>query len=202
MTRKFVLSALVALILGVVSPLSAIVEQKSKFEYPDQLDLDVDGQAYQLVVTGAALREKTLAKVDIYTIVSYIEATSKLEGDKYQAIIALDAPKRLQLDMRRSVGKDKLLKSLTDIINKNFKDQSAFAKDLATFEAYFDKDAEDGDVLIFDYNPDVGFQTTVNGELQGTITNFDFVKAIWTIWFGEKPANKGMREKLLANLEG
>ena len=34
----------------------------------------------------------------------------------------------------------------------------------------------------------------------GVIENFDFVQAMWTVWFGGKPANGGLKKALLAEL--
>jgi hypothetical protein len=68
------------------------------------------------------------------------------------------------------------------------------------FLAYFERDAEDGDVLIFTFVPDVGLRTTLNGEEKGMIKEFEFVKALWTVWFGEKPASDGLKKDLLVKV--
>ncbi|MCP4800735.1 MAG: hypothetical protein GY893_12380, partial [bacterium] len=84
-----------------------------------------------------------------------------------------------------------------DVIDENFEDQSAFAEDMATFFAYFTRDAEKGDVIEFMYCPQEKLVTTVNGEEMGTIDNFEFVKALWSVWFAEKPASKSLKAALL-----
>ncbi len=186
---------------------SAVVEDKTKTEYPDVITLESPGQEGQpgqtvtLKATGVGLREKTFMKVDVYTIVSYIHDEASLSGDLAPAIVALKAPKRLQMDLRRGFSREKLVNSFTDVIKKNIEDQSPFAEDMATFLAYFTRDAQDRDVIIFDYCPVNGLTTQVNGEVKGVIDNFAFVEALWTVWFGEKPANKNLRKALLAELE-
>jgi hypothetical protein len=42
----------------------------------------------------------------------------------------------------------------------------------------------------------VGLTTELNGEVKGTIANPALTEALWTVWFGEKPANKGLRKAL------
>ena len=116
------------------------------------------------------------------------------------ALLKLDEPKRLQMELVRGFSCEKLKNAFTDVIDENYDDQSAFQADLDTFMAYFEKDAEDGDILVFDYCPGLGLVTTLNGEEKGKIENTAFMEALWTVWFGEEPANKGLREDLLSVL--
>ena len=139
-------------------------------------------------------------KVNVYVIVSYVDEQAKLEGDLGMALLNLDAPKMIRMDLVRSFSREKLVNAFKDVIEKNYEDTSAFAADYDSFCVCFDRDAEDGDELIFDYNPPIGLTISVNGESKRVIENFEFVKALWTVWFGEKPANNGMKEKLLAEL--
>ena len=141
-----------------------------------------------------------MLKVDVYTIVSYLADGITLEGDLGAAIVVVDAPKRIQMDLRRGFSKDKLIGSFRDVIEKNFEDTSAFAADMDSFFTCFDRDAEEGDEIIFDYSPPVGLTVHLNGETKRVIENFEFIKALWTVWFGEKPVKDGMKEKLLAEL--
>jgi hypothetical protein len=197
--RISILAALVALLL----PLSAgaIVEPKTETEYPDEVTVEADGMSHSLVVTGVGLREKTMLKVDVYTIVSYVDGENlALEDDKGIALLEYDAVKQIRMDLRRSFSRDKLIKAFSSVIDKNYKDQAAFSADMETFFGYFDRDAEEGDVIIFTYVPGSGLRTTLNGEEKGTIENFEFVKALWTVWFGEKPANGGLKKAMLAAL--
>jgi hypothetical protein len=152
------------------------------------------------VATGVGLREKTIMKVDVYSIVSYVEAAADLGSDKGAGLLAFEGVKQIRMDLRRSFSRDKLIKAFREVIDKNYEDQSAFAADMASFFAYFERDAEDGDVIVFTWVPDAGLRTTLNGEEKGTIANFEFVKALWTVWFGEKPANGGLKKNLLAEL--
>jgi len=185
-----------------VLPLAAgaVVEPKTKTEYPDEVTLEGTDQVVTLRATGVALREKTIMKVDVYTIVGYVDASATLTGDKAEAFIDLLAPKRLQMDLTRGFGVDKLKKSFSDVIKKNFDDMTPFAADMEVFLGYFTKEAEEGDKLVFDFCPMKGLSTELNGEHMGTIENVEFMKALWSVWFGKKPANDGMKEKLLANI--
>ena len=198
MTRISLLAALVALLLPMAA--GAVVEPKSGTEYPDEVAVEAAGQSHSLVVTGVGLREKTIMKVDVYSIVSYVAEGTELTDDKGISLLEFDGVKQIRMDLRRSFSREKLIGAFKGVIDKNYKDQAAFAADMELFFAYFERDAEDGDVIVFTYVPGTGLRTTLNGEEKGTIANFEFVKALWTVWFGEKPANGGLKKNLLASL--
>jgi len=194
--RTIGLIAFVLLIL----PLSAgaIVEPKTKTEYPDEVAIDVGGQSHELIATGVGVREKTFMKVDVYTIVSYVAKGTDLSGDLGEALLTVDAPKQLRMDLRRGFSREKLCNSFQEVIENNYDDRSAFETDLENFVAYFTNDAQKKDILIFTYAPGLGLTTTLNGEEKGVIANFAFTQALWTVWLGEKPANNGLKKDLLS----
>ncbi len=188
------LAALPAVVLG-------ITEKKTGTEYPDQVTVTVDGQEVTLDATGVGLREKTFLKVDVYTIVSYMAAGADLGADDQGlALCKLQQPKRLQMDLRRSFSRDKLIHAFVEVIEKNYEDMSPFADEMKIFEGYFTRDARDGDVIVFDYAPQAGLTTTLNGEVKGVIHNPTFAEALWSVWFGRKPANDGLKRNLLSAL--
>jgi hypothetical protein len=182
----------------------AVMEPETKREYPDEVTVGQGEAMYTLKATGVGLREKTFLSVDVYLIASYICSKATIEGeepkDKAKQLVELDVNKRLVMDLTRGFSAKKLKNAFSEVIEKNYEDMSVFQADMDTFLAYFTKDAEEGDNLVFDYQPQVGLTTIVNGETKGVIKNFAFVKALWTVWFGEKPADKGMRENLVTNL--
>ena len=84
-----------------------------------------------------------------------------------------------------------------DVIEKNYDDLAPLAADMAFFEGYFTRDDQEGDVILFTYLPGAGLTTNLNGEDKGVITNPQFVEALWSVWLAEKPANGGMKKKLV-----
>ena len=194
-TVLFVLVALPQLAFG-------ITEEKSGVSYPDEITVDVDSQAVTLIATGTALREKTILKVDVYTIVSYVKKGTDLGPDPAAGLILVDVPKRLQMDLRRGFSRDKLIGAFEHDIEKNYGDKmSSFADAMDTFKGYWTRDAQDKDRIIFDYDPQSGLHTSLNGQELGVITNPVFAQALWSVWLGKYPASKDMKKKLISVLQ-
>jgi hypothetical protein len=191
---------IVFVLLGVLAavPAGAVVEPKTGTEYPDRISVETPAGPETLVATGAGLREKTVMKVDVYTIVSYVPEAATLGAAPAAAIMALDAPKRLQMDLRRGFSREKLVGAFVESIEQNYADRSAFAADLETFLAYFQRDAQKDDRIVFAYLPQVGLTTSLNGEVKGVIGNFAFVQALWSVWFGERPVDGQLARALVA----
>jgi len=186
----------VLLLLLIAVPLTAlaITEPDTETVYDDAITFN----GIDMVVTGVALREKTFLKVDVYTIVSYVKKGASLGEDKAAGLLNLEEPKMLQMDLTRGFSNSKLKNAFSDVIEDNYEDLSAFQSDMDTFLAYFTADAEEGDKLVFAYCPAEGLTTSLNGTELGVITNAEFMKALWTVWFGEEPANDDMRDNLVA----
>ena len=192
-------AALIAvLLLARTAP--ALTEPKTGVEYPDSVVVVTPAGERTLTATGAGLREKTFLKADVYTIVSYIDAAAPIDTTPALAILELDAPKRLQMDIRRHVPQKKLESALTRAIAANVDDIATLADDLAVFFAYFPGDAREGDRVIFDYLPEIGLTTSLNGEVKGVIANKDFAKALWSVWFGRSPEDDHLVRALVSRL--
>lgn len=197
MTHVQRLSLLAALIGSVLcGAAGAITEPKTGVEYPDVITVE----DAELHVSGTGLREKTFMKVDVYTIVSYASPGAAAGEDPGAALVAADAPKRIQMNLRRGFSREKLVNSFSEVIEKNYKDLTPFAAEMETFLAYFDRDAQENDTLVFDYAPGRGLRTVLNGEVKGEIASSEFASALWTVWFGRKPADKGLKRALLSEL--
>jgi hypothetical protein len=193
-------STLVVLLVLLAASASAIVEPKTGREYPDRIAVETPAGTATLIATGAGLREKTVMKVDVYTMVSYVDQTAVLSATPTDAILTLDVAKRLQMDLRRHVGRDKLVGSFLETIEANFSERDSFADDLRTFLAYFDRDAQKDDVIVFDYVPQVGLTTSLDGEVKGVIDNLAFVTALWSVWFGKHPADARLTQALVSQV--
>lgn len=192
--RRFSLLTLLILMLPILA--AAITEPKTETEYPDTMIMATEAGDITLEATGVGLREKTFMKVDVYTIVSYVAAGTDLGDKPHETLRTADVPKRIQMDLRRGFGREKLVNSFREVIEKNYDDLGTIQADMDVFLGYFDRDAQENDVIIFSYDPAVGLTTELNGEVKGVRANPQFTEALWTVWFGKKPADKGLRKAL------
>ncbi len=198
--RDFVLT--LALVAALPTLAWGITEEKSGTSYPDTITVEIGGQPVEMIATGVALREKTFMKVDVYTIVSYVAKDTDLGDDPALGLMLADVPKRLQMDLRRGFSRSKLIGAFREGVEKNYGDRiDEIAESMATFDAYWTRDAQDKDQIIFDWDPASGLHTTLNGKEIGVINDKVFAQALWSVWFGHKPASKDMRKKLVAAVQ-
>jgi hypothetical protein len=59
------------------------------------------------------------------------------------------------------------------------------------------RDVAAGDRCAFMYIPGAGTSLLINGKRQGIVTGAEFAKAYFSIWFGEKPLDAGLKQQLL-----
>ena len=180
-----------------------VIEPRTKAVYPDRVTLGAEDRGAVLAITGAGVRQRTIFKRDVYTIASYVSAGLDLAlladapGGPAEAIRVLDVPKRLVMDLRRGVGRQSLVDALAGAIARNDPDNSMLDDDLEVFLALFERDAEKGDRIVFDYVPELGLTTTVNGAASGTIAGAALMEALWSVWFGEQPTDAALKRSLL-----
>jgi hypothetical protein len=54
-----------------------------------------------------------------------------------------------------------------------------------------------GNLFELNYVPGTGVQVAKNGKMLATIDGLDFKSALWGIWLGDEPADKGLKEGML-----
>ncbi|MBI4775271.1 MAG: chalcone isomerase family protein [Deltaproteobacteria bacterium] len=67
------------------------------------------------------------------------------------------------------------------------------------FNGLFTEEAKSNDVYDIIYIPGKGITVTRNGQLLGNIEGFDFKKAVFSIWLGEKPADSSLKKGMLGS---
>lgn len=162
----FVALGALALVLGSSSSASA-------------LEKDKDGWYH----TGQAIRVKTIvfADVNVYEIHHYMKEIPPSKSK--EAAINLDVDKKLQWRMMREVGHEKMSDAMKKGFELNgFKDEARIAK----FAGTFTKDMPENSKVTITYDSAKKATTiAVEGGGTATLEGVDFMKAVWSIWFGE-----------------
>ncbi len=147
-----------------------------------------------LHLNGAGIRSKFF--FDIYIAELYMQHPSNSANEVFKDL----GYKRVVMHfLYDEVGKDKLIDGWNEGFEDNNKaDELAKLQDrIDQFNAMFD-DVKKGDIVLLDYVPDQGTAVTVANQKKGVIPGKDFNDALLKIWLGEKPINKGLKEKLLS----
>lgn len=143
-----------------------------------------------LVLNGLGLREKYT--LDVYVGGLYLPAKSK----DASAIIAAEVPKRVVMHfIYDEISKDKLAESLYEGLAKypaynHLKPQMDKAAAAA-------EDVVAGDVMIYDYVPGKGTIITVKGKEKAVIPGAEFMRLVFNIYLGPKPANEALKAGML-----
>ncbi len=133
-----------------------------------------------------------LGFVKIYDGALYLPA----EADSSQVLENI--PKRLEVRYVRSFKSKDFGPATIAGIKKNV-DPETYARlesRIAYHNGLYD-DIAPGDRVSLTYIPAVGTQLEINGTTKGTIEGADFARALFSMWFGEKPFDRGFKKALL-----
>jgi hypothetical protein len=144
-----------------------------------------------LQLNGAGVRSKLFVKV--YVAALYLEQKSADPA----AILAADQAWMMVMTMKRDVEKAKMVGALREGFENNSKaDLAALQAGLAKFEGAMG-DLKEGDRLTFTYVPGAGSTVLSPGGGSATVQGKPFADALLRNWLGEKPADDGLKKKLL-----
>ena len=144
----------------------------------------------ELVLNGGGLREKYW--MDLYVAALYLETKT---SDASKVIYGTEEMAIHIKIISSSVTRERFLES----VNEGFANATskASAEDKKKFISFFSDEFKIGDVIHFDYTPEKGLKVTRNGVVKGTISGYDFKKALFSIWFGSKPADENLKKGML-----
>lgn len=179
----------VPLLLALLVPAVAFGGTKAGVTLPDTIELG----GKKLVLNGLGVREATILNIDVYVAGLYLERKSSDAA----AIIRSPGPKRLTLQFVRDVDRKDIVNAWNEGFEKNAgANQSKLAARVAQLNAWM-TDLKTGDQLVFSHLPNRGVTVQIQGKTRGTIEGDDFAQALFSIWLGSHPPNKGLKRGLL-----
>lgn len=178
-------------ILGLM--VSGICLQAKKidgFEFPDKLKQE----GSELVLNGCGTRKKMFVKI-------YCAGLYLLKKESNGAIVT-DADKAMAVKMRfiySHVSKEKIASVWNDCFyNVTNGKTDPIKKEIKEFLSYFGKeDVKGGDVFDLVYIPSKGVRVYKKDKLVGTVKGLPFKKALFSVWFGDKPIQNDLKENML-----
>ena len=153
--------------------------------------LSVGGQ--ELVLNGAGVRTRVVFKV-------YVASLYLPQKAADPAAVVAKAPRRIQLNLLRTLSADQLVDALNEGLAEN-----NTAADLAAVKAQVDqlasimksfKEVKEKDVVTLDF-VDGATRIGLNGESRGSIPGEGFNQALTRIWLGDKPVQADLKKALL-----
>ena len=160
----------------------------------------VDGTAFSNTVTvnqthlhlkGAALL-RYMFFIEAYTGAFYLPET--VDGSRALE----DIPKQLVLEYRVAISADDFARATEKKIRDSVSDeefQRLLPKITALNRLY--RDVVPNDRYALTYIPGSGTVLTYNSTPLGNIEGHEFARAVFSIWIGANPIDKGFRDKLL-----
>lgn len=149
------------------------------------------------IKTGEGIRYKRVIGINIkvYDIVSSVKQAPPSKSK--EAMIALDADKKLEWKMLRSVGAEKIRDALREAYEKNnYTDKAKIEALLAPISS----ELKDGATVTIAYDAASKTTTLSTGGKTASVAGVPFMKATWSIWFGniDQPS---LSEDLLKDLK-
>jgi hypothetical protein len=188
--RREIMKRLVVIILAVfmMSP-TAVAMQVGKVTLPDSL---MAGEE-TLLLNGAGFRVKLFLKMyagGLYLIQKNHDPKKIIDSDGSMAL-------RLHIVSGMITSK-----KMTDAIDEGFKKSTGgnitlFKIEIAKYKSFFAEEIKKNDIFDIIYVPAEGISVFKNESLKGTIPGFDFKKAVFGIWLGEKPADSKLKKRML-----
>ena len=144
-------------------------------------------------LNGVGVRTKIV--VSVYLGALYLGTPT---GDAATAIAA-DEPKRIVMHFVHSkVGAEAIREAWRDGFSANAAATLPQLQErLGRFSAWFDADLLKGEQVVLTYVPGQGTEVAIQGKLRGVIEGADFMRALWSVWLGEKPADSGLKKGML-----
>ncbi len=185
MSKKFA----IYFILLMIIPSIALAVNISELNIPSTITFG----KYKLILNGAGFRKKLFIKV--YAGALYLK---QKESDA-EKVINADEPMAVRMVfVYHEVSSKKLVKAWNEGFEKVLGDDvKKLESKINAFNSCFSQSAKKGDIYDIVYLPEKGIEVYINSKLVTTIKGLDFKKALFAIWLGEKPADSGLKKKML-----
>ena len=146
-----------------------------------------------LVLNGAGVRTKVFIKIYVGSLYVPAKATDL-------AAVLAKGPRRIQMNILRSLTPDQLVDALVDGLKENNSaDELAAVKTqtaelVATMKAF--NEVKEKDVVTLDF-VDGATKIGLNGAAKGSIAGEPFNRALTKIWLGDHPIQPDLKKAML-----
>ncbi|MEW7278217.1 chalcone isomerase family protein [Aquimarina sp. 2201CG1-2-11] len=148
-----------------------------------------------LVINGGGLREKFF--FDIYAGVLYLKA----KNNTASSIANADETMAVRVHILSGLmSRKKMASALKSGFERSTNNNTAPLKDrIEKFIGFVSEEIEVGQVFDMVYEKGKGSVLYKNGVEKGYVEGLDFKKALFNIWLGNNPVDKGLKGEMLGN---
>lgn len=148
-----------------------------------------------LELNGAGIRRKFF--MDLYVGSLYVEAKTS----NADTIINSESPVAIQLDIISGMITSE---RMADTVHEGFEiatngKMDHLSERLESFIQVFDEKIEKGDQFVMKMVPGKGLSAYKNGKYLTTVKGDDFGRTLLSIWLGDKPADRKLKQGLLGS---
>ena len=146
-----------------------------------------------LSLNGAGIRKKLFIKVYVGSLYTERKVTTPAQ------LLADPGEKLVRMNFVHSkVEKEKIIEVFAEGLANNSPGVAQSAEGKA-FLSWFTADFVAGDTVDISLSPDGTVAASHNGKVLGTARSPALVQGVLLIWFGEKPADGGLKKGMLGN---
>lgn len=175
--------------LAILNPIflwsGSLVDPITKVSFPTEISFARGDQKYRLLITGEATRTAFLLKV--YSIAHYMEDPPiGARFELMQDIFSDQKAKQFTLHWVHNSNAEEIQNALTESLYRVLPPREMFPvhNEVSEFISFFTHSTKLDDVYVIRWLPGGVIEVEFNGARQGSITNVDFAKAVWSIWLG------------------
>jgi hypothetical protein len=182
MKKTFAAIILLVLLLGgIVNTVFAREASKKPVGHPSEKIFPFVAGDWMETGTGIGVKTLLFIEVNVYEIHHYMKQIPPNKSK--QAVIDMDADKKFVLKMMRDVEKDKMQTALKEAFAMNgYSDAGKIGKFMAAFKG--DLNEKSQITIAYDAEKKSTTITTADGG-SSTVDGVDFMKGVWSIWFGK-----------------
>jgi hypothetical protein len=204
-----------------------VEEPETGIEFPVTLTVLPKTEKREAVkhqLNGLGVREKTWLKVDVYALGFYMDdlkglaalkkpagdlSVSKLQDSKdfRKALLGDTFGKTMRLVMARDVDADDMSEAFNDALwprmeerTKKDEERKAAEAAMAKFKGFFEKEAEEDQVLDFTWMPGGLMYAVVDGKRHPVVKSEPLCWALFDIFVGDDPITEDGKEDIFKEL--
>ena len=154
----------------------------------------VSFEGEKLILNGVGVREKFW--MDMYAGALYLRAKSP----NAEQILAANEPMAIKIHIvSKLISSDKMIDAVNEGFESSTKANTApYKAEIEKFKSFFQEEISKDDVFDIVYLPARGVVVYKNGKEKGVIPGRDFKKPLFGIWLSSNPADKKLKEGMLA----